>query len=45
VSTRLNKVWNKLPTLAGIAICLNNLPIGLEVKFNFSSNFTSIEFF
>ena len=45
VSTTLNKVWNKVPTLAGIAIFLKSVPMGSLSRFNDFDNFTSVKFF
>jgi hypothetical protein len=45
VSTTLKSVWNKVPTLAGIAILLKSSPIGSLIKFNDLDNFSSVKFF
>ena len=45
VSTTLKRVWNKVPTLAGIAIFFKSGPIGSLVKFNDLDNFSSVKFF
>ena len=45
VSTILKRVWNKVPTLAGIAIFFKSGPIGSLVKFNDLDNLSSVKFF
>ena len=45
VSTMLKRVWNKVPTLAGIAIFFISGPIGSLVKLNDLDNLSSVKFF